>query len=109
MMNKEVEELIEWVAEQIHQIQVESAKLNDSHTEGINVLYLEWGELHQDMKDWYIFKAKQILSHPSHPGLALIDRNKLSDSWTPPSELNTFNDCLGKNLIIPLSKEIENG
>ena len=55
------EQLIEDRAQELHKIQVESAKLNDTHTEGISILYLEWNELHQEMKDWYIAKAKQIL------------------------------------------------
>ena len=52
-----VEKLVEWVAQNIHQMQ----------TEGISLLYPKWRELQHEIKDWYISKAKQILTNPEYP------------------------------------------
>lgn len=72
-MNKKTEALREKLAEQLHQMQVESAQYNDAHTEGISVFYLEWQELHDEMKEWYRKKAILILQAFKEAGGVFLD------------------------------------
>lgn len=69
-MNRE--EVIEKLAQKLHSLQVESAKLNDEHTEGISAYYLDFYELSNEMKQWYKNKALSILNAIHE--LAIVDR-----------------------------------
>ncbi len=62
-MNKKVEELVEWVAKRLFK--------DDLHpTSQIEYEY-KWAKLNERETNYWLKKAKQILSHPD---LALIDR-----------------------------------
>ncbi len=89
---------IENIARQIHKIQIESAKLNDEHSRGIDVYYFDYDELDATMQTWYRNKAIGILE--AVPELAIVDRVK-------PEHLEAYSLDMQDNIKNGWVKEIK--
>ncbi len=94
-MNKQVEELVDWVAERMYHAHYDLTL---------------WDDLHENIKVGWREGAKEILSHPD---LALIDREKLGEcihyveGAMGEQELITPEEYVKELPIIPLAEALK--